>query len=168
MSNKKHLYLGGPLFSEADQLFNSQLTLSIRQRFGDRVEVYSPQENESINDKSGYADSIDIFDGDNEYLDQTDILIAHLDGPVIDPGLGAEIGYFYHSGRPILGLYTDSRQGHFNNQDKINALEEVAESQFSYANLYVIGAVKKRGQIYRSSKDLLDALGNLLEEDKQW
>lgn len=164
MTDKKQIYLGGPLFSEADQLFNAQLAAQIRERFGDRIELYSPQENDAINDKSGYANSIDIFEGDNEYLDKTDILIANLDGPVVDPGLGAEIGYFYHSGKPILGLYSDSRQGHFNNQDKIDALEEIAESQFSYINLYVVGAVKKRGKIYKSSADLLKALGELLDE----
>lgn len=165
MTEKVNVYLGGPLFSEADQLFNEQLAARIRERFGEQISLYSPQENEAINDKSGYANSIDIFEGDNEYLDRTDILIAHLDGPVIDPGLAAEIGYFYHSGRPILGLYSDSRQGHYHNQDKIDALEEVAESQFSYINLYVVGAVKKRGQIFKSSEELMEALAEILEEE---
>lgn len=164
--SKVKLYLGGPLFSEADQMFNRYLAEEIRTRFGDQVDLYSPQENESINDKSGYANSVDIFEGDNAYLDETDILIANLDGPVIDPGLGAEIGYFYHLNKPILGLYSDSRQGHFNNQDKIDALEEVAESQFSYANLYVIGAVKKRGEVYQSTEALLEKLAELIEETK--
>lgn len=159
----KKIYFGGALFSEMELAYNAQFVAKIRERFEDKVTVYLPQENEAINDKSGYASSIDIFEGDVAHLDEADILIALLDGPVVDPGLAAEIGYFYHLDRPILALYSDMRQGHFNNQQKIDALEETAESQFSYINLFVVGAVKKRGQILRSRDQLLDALENLLD-----
>lgn len=158
----KKIYFGGPLFSESELHYNAVLVQKIRERFGGQVEVYLPQENEAINDKSGYASSIDIFEGDVTFLDESDLLIALLDGPVVDPGLAAEIGYYYHLDRPILGLYSDMRQGHFNNQQKIDALEETAESQFSYINLFVVGAVKKRGQIVRTSEQLFDAIDDWL------
>ena len=150
-----NIYLGGPLFTESEQDFNRNLAEQIRAEFGELVNVYNPMENEEINDKSGYANSIDIFEGDNAHLDKTDILIANLDGVVIDPGMAAEVGYFYHYNRPIIGLYTDVRQGTHGNQQKIDALDEVAESQFSYINLYVVGAVKKRGPIATSTDELL-------------
>lgn len=150
-----NIYLGGPLFTESEQNFNRELAEQIRAEFGELVNVYNPMENEEINDKSGYANSIDIFEGDNLHLDQTDILIANLDGVVIDPGMAAEIGYFYQFNRPIIGLYTDVRQGTHGNQEKIEALDEIAESQFSYTNLYVVGAVKKRGPIATSTDELL-------------
>ncbi|MGX7349456.1 nucleoside 2-deoxyribosyltransferase [Dolosicoccus paucivorans] len=158
----KKIYFGGPLFSESELNYNAQLVQKIRERFKGQVDVYLPQENEAINDKSGYASSIDIFEGDVAYLDESDLLIALLDGPVVDPGLAAEIGYYYHLDRPILALYSDMRQGHFNNQQKIDALEETAESQFSYINLFVVGAVKKRGQIVKTSDQLLDAIDQWL------
>lgn len=158
----KKIYLGGPLFSEMEAEYNKQLATEMRKAFD--IEVYNPVENEAINDKSGYADSIMIAEGDNAHLEASDILVALLDGPVIDPGLAAEIGYFYSMNKPIIGLYTDSRQGSFGNQQKLDAVDEVAESQFSYVNLYIVGLIKKRGKIVQSKKDLLDVLKINLNE----
>jgi len=159
----KNIYFGGALFSEMEQMYNQYIVDQIREKYGDKVNVYLPQENSAINDKSGFADSIAIANGDNEYLEKADILIGVLDGPVLDSGLAAEIGYFYSLNKPILGLYTDSRQGTYGNQDKIDALDKVAESQFSYINLYTVGLVKNRGQIVQKSEELVNIIGNYLE-----
>lgn len=158
----KKIYLGGPLFSEMEAHYNKMLANEIRSHFN--VEVYNPIENEAINDKSGYADSIMIAEGDNAHLEESDVLVALLDGPVVDPGLAAEIGYFYSMNKPIIALYTDSRQGSFGNQQKLDAIGEVAESQFSYVNLYIVGLIKKRGVIVNSKESLLGALKALLNE----
>jgi nucleoside 2-deoxyribosyltransferase len=148
------IYLAAPLFSEADLMYNSLL-------FDEMIvrghEVYAPQKNDAINDKTNFADSIMIYNGDKEQLDWADCLVAVLDGPVIDPGVAAEIGYFAAQGKLILGLYTDSRdcsKGYFNEQ-KIITLDIPMENQFSYANLFVVGAVKENGQIFTSRDDLL-------------
>ena len=89
---------------------------------------------------------------------------AVLDGAVIDVGVASEIGVAYHADMPILGLYTDSRQQGADNSQKIAALQEVAESQFSYVNLYTVGLVKLRGEIVSSSDELLEALKAYLKE----
>ena len=136
----------------------------IRETYGEKVEIYLPQENASINDKSGFADSIAIAQGDNAYLEDADLLIAVLDGVTPDSGLSAELGYFYSLERPILGLYTDTRQGTHGNQQKIAALDEIAESQFSYINLYTVGLVKLRGEILNSSDKLVEKIGELLDK----
>lgn len=161
------VYFGSPLFNEMEQMYNEYVVGKIREKYGDKVEVYLPQENEAINDKSGYADSVMIASGDNEYLEDSDILIAVLDGVTPDSGLSAELGYFYSKERPILGLYTDVRQGTFNNQQKIDALDEVAESQFSYINLYTVGLVKMRGKVYQSSEELIEVIGEYIKENNQ-
>lgn len=158
----KKIYLGGPLFSEMEAHYNKMLANEIRSHFN--VEVYNPIENEAINDKSGYADSIMIAEGDNAHLEESDVLVALLDGPVVDPGLAAEIGYFYSMNKPIIALYTDSRQGSFGNQQKLDAIDELAESQFSYVNLYIVGLIKKRGVIVNSKESLLGALKASLKE----
>lgn len=170
MSKKVRIYFGAPLFSHAEQKYNKELALVIRHVLGDKVQVYLPQENESINDKSGYANSTMIYHSDNKWLDEADILIALLDGVALDAGLATEIGRFAHiaetSNTPkyILGLYSDSRQGTFDNQQKIDALNEVAESQFSYINLYTVGAIKKNGMVYSNTKDLVNDLQNVVDE----
>ncbi|GEQ33360.1 nucleoside 2-deoxyribosyltransferase [Marinilactibacillus psychrotolerans] len=156
----KKIYLGGPLFSEMEASYNKLLANEIRKKL--KVEVYNPVENEAINDKSRYADSIMIAEGDNAHLEASDILVALLDGPVVDPGLAAEIGYFYSMNKPIIALYTDSRQGSFGNQQKIDAIDDIAESQFSYVNLYIVGLIKKRGFVLDSKEKLLNKLEEIL------
>ncbi len=159
------IYFGSPLFNEMEQMYNAYVVDKIRKAYGDKVEVYLPQENASINDKSGFADSLAIAQGDNEYLEKADLLIAVLDGVTPDSGLSAELGYFYSLDRPILGLYTDTRQGTHGNQEKIAALDKIAESQFSYVNLYTVGLVKLRGEILNSSDLLVEKIGDYLDNE---
>lgn len=160
---KVKIYFGAPLFSVGEQLFNEQVVKELREEFGDEVEIYLPQENEAINDKSGYADSKMIALADTQYLDEADILIAVLDGAVIDPGLASEIGYAYATEKNIIGLYTDVRQGTYGNKLKIDALDELAESQFSYINLYTVGLVKLNGVVVSNLTDLKTELCKYVE-----
>lgn len=163
---KVKIYFGAPLFSVGEQLFNEQVVKELREEFGDEVEIYLPQENEAINDKSGYADSKMIALADTEYLDESDILIAVLDGAVIDPGLASEIGYAYATGKSIIGLYTDVRQGTYGNQLKIEALDQLAESQFSYINLYTVGLVKLNGLVVPTLSELKKELRTYVDFHK--
>jgi nucleoside 2-deoxyribosyltransferase len=157
------IYFGGPLFNEMEQMYNAYVVKKIRETYGDKVSVYLPQENADINDKSGFADSLAIAKGDNAYLEEADLLIALLDGVTPDSGLSAELGYFYSLERPVLGLYTDTRQGAHGNQEKIAALDEIAESQFSYVNLYTVGLVKLRGEILTSADALVEKIGEYID-----
>ncbi len=53
-----------------------------------------------------------IFSLCEKHLKETDVLIALLDGPLVDDGTSWEIGYFYSirkDGQPILGIRTDFR-----------------------------------------------------------
>ena len=157
------IYFGAPLFNEMELMYNEYVVGKIREAYGDKVDIYLPQENAAINDKSGCAISLAIAEGDNEYLENSDLLIAVLDGVTPDSGLSAELGYFYSKERPILGLYTDTRQGTHGNQKKIDALDEIAESQFSYINLYTVGLVKLRGEIINNSDALVKKIGEYLD-----
>lgn len=164
---KVKIYFGAPLFSVGEQLFNEQVVKELREEFGEEVEIYLPQENEAINDKSGYADSKMIALADTEYLDESDVLIAVLDGAVIDPGLASEIGYAYATGKSIIGLYTDVRQGTYGNQLKIEALDQLAESQFSYINLYTVGLVKLNGLVVPTLSELKKELRTYVDFHKE-
>jgi len=150
------LYIANALFSQADYVFNEMLADKIIEL---RHEIYLPQRNIAINDKSKSADSIAIFQGDTEKLEWADAIVAVLDGPVIDPGVAAEIGYMTARGKRIYGLLTDSRENSRTvNSSKVDLLSHVAESQFPYLNLYVVGAIKSFGNIYTSVEDLLKSL----------
>ena len=153
-------YLANGLFSGADRFYNTYLAGAIRTTFPD-IELFVPQEQE-INDKSTYANSVMISDLDSKALLESDFLIAVIDGVEIDSGVSAEIGIFWTTGRPIIGLYTDIRQHGRNNEEKIQALiDDSVENQFLYRNLFTIGLIKKRGKVVSNDVELVKAIKEL-------
>jgi nucleoside 2-deoxyribosyltransferase len=124
--------------------------------------VYVPQEQGDINNKESYADSTMIAKYDTDALLNSQLMLAVLDGPIIDVGVASEIGVAYQAGIPILGLFTDSRQLGASNTQKIDALKETAESQFPYVNLYTAGLVKLNGQIINNEADFLKTIETYL------
>ena len=157
----KKIYFASPLFSEMERVYNENLVQSIRETYPD-VEIYVPQEQGEINDKNAYADSVAIAKCDTDALLDSELMVAVLDGSTIDVGVATEIGVAYQAGIPIIGLYTDSRQQGAENKQKLAALQEVAESQFSYINLYTVGIIKMNGAIYSTSKDFITAINDYL------
>ncbi|WP_027108276.1 nucleoside 2-deoxyribosyltransferase [Lacticigenium naphthae] len=153
----RSIYFASPLFSEMEKQYNALIASKIRSKYPE-IEIYLPQEQGDINNKEAYADSVTIAKYDTDALLNSQILIAVLDGATIDVGVASEIGVAYQAGIPILGLYTDSRQQGATNKKKISALQDIAESQFSYINLYTIGLIKMNGAILSSEEDLLSSI----------
>lgn len=89
---KVQVYLAGSMFCEADRMYNALLAKRIRERVGEYIDLYVPQENQSINDKTKCANSHDIFWGDYNRLQNCDIFIARIDGDIPPSGTSAEIG----------------------------------------------------------------------------
>ena len=92
MNKKIQVYLAGSMFCEADRMYNAHLAEKIREVVGDYIDLYVPQENQSINDKTKCANSHDIFWGDYNRLQNCDIFIARIDGDIPPSGTSAEIG----------------------------------------------------------------------------
>lgn len=151
------IYFASPLFSNMERRYNAYLVEKIRQALPE-ADVYVPQEQMSINDKNAYADSIAIAQFDTDALLGSKLMVAVLDGAVIDPGVATEIGVAYQAGIPVLGLYTDSRQQGADNPQKLAALQNIAESQFSYINLYTVGLVKLNGAVLSSEEELIEQI----------
>jgi nucleoside 2-deoxyribosyltransferase len=151
-------YLANGLFSLGDRLVNEQLAAAIREAVPG-IELYVPQENDAINDKTAYADSLAIAQADLEMLKNSDVLVAVLDGVEIDSGVAAEIGAFAMLNRPIVGVFTDVRQQGRDNMLKIEALvRDGIENQFVYRNLFVIGLIKRTGVITTSIAEAVQAV----------
>ncbi len=164
----KNVYFASPLFDEASRDWNVKIVNAIRNRFD--VNIYLPQENGEINDKSN-ADaqitSVDIFNLDTDKLAEADVLIANLDGGLeIDSGVACEIGYFAslcanNPSKTIVGLISDVRW---------NAKNGSATEQHGvYKNLYVVGAVKKYGMLIENdhsnfTEKIINSLDGTLEE----
>jgi nucleoside 2-deoxyribosyltransferase len=89
---KLQVYLAGSMFCEADRMYNRYLAENIREAVGEYIDLYVPQENASINDKTKCANSLDIFWGDYNRLKKCNIFIARIDGDIPPSGTSAEIG----------------------------------------------------------------------------
>ncbi len=152
-------YLANGLFGLADRLLNAQIAQELRKVIIG-VDLYVPQENDAINDKSAHADSVTIALADMERLKDSDFLIAVIDGVEVDSGVAAEIGAFFMMDKPIFALYSDVRQLGRENDKKIQALiSDGTENQFMYRNLFLVGIIKKsQGGIYPTIEGLVDAL----------
>jgi nucleoside 2-deoxyribosyltransferase len=162
-------YLANGLFTYGDRLVNKEIAQKLRSVYygvtRHYLDLFLPQE-QGINDKSSYADSVMIAKADSQALMQADFLVAVIDGVEIDAGVACEIGYFATTGRPIFALYTDIRQQGRDNQIKIDALiNDGTENQFMYRNLFVVGLIKQNGAIYTSLASLSNDFITYIKEN---
>lgn len=159
-----NIYLAGGIFFYGDYLRNIEWATKIREAFPD-VDLYSPVENTEINGVEGkkkFAGSQEIANGDNIRLDNTDILIACIDGDVLPSGTCAEIGKFHEKimrgdNKMIIGICTDTRQC-FNTHSEAKdwgGAASLGEQQYSYQNLYVTGLIKQAGVLVDNISDVI-------------
>lgn len=152
------IYFANDLFNDATLMYNEHV-VSIIEKEIPNVEVYLPQRNEAINDKTQYADSLDIVKADYEQLEDSDVLVAVIDSD--DSGVSLEVGMFYMMNKPIIGIYTDTRRIAFGNEKKKEALDTIGENQVAYINLMLTGAIKERGELVGSHKEAIRLLKNI-------
>ena len=99
--NSTKIYLAGPLFTKAEQDFNSKLSQLLT---ANSYKVFLPQQ--ECSDKH----EKDIFLKCKEGLDSCDIVLAIMDGADADSGTCWECGYTFANKKPIIALRTDFRQ----------------------------------------------------------
>ena len=168
------IYLAGPIFTYGDLLRNTEWAAKIRAAFPG-VDLYSPVENTDINGVEGkkkFAGSREIAQGDNDRLNNTDILIACIDGDVLPSGTCAEIGKFHEKiergdNKAIIGICTDNRQcflTHSEAKDNGGAAS-LGEQQYSYQNLYVTGLIKQYGVLVYTIEEVIEEIRKLKIEN---
>ena len=156
------IYFANDLFNDATLMYNEHVVSKIEEEFPD-VEVYLPQRNDAINDKTQYADSLTIVKADYEELEDSDVLVAVIDSD--DSGVALEIGMFYMMNKPIIGIYTDTRRVAYGNEQKKDAVDVLGENQIAYTNLMVIGAIKERGELVDNHEEAIRLLKNLKSKE---
>lgn len=164
------VYLAGPIFFYGDYLRNIEWANKIRNVFPD-IDLYSPVENTEINGVEGkkkFAGSQEVANADNERLNNSDILIACIDGDVLPSGTCAEIGKFHEKiargdDKYIIGICTDNRQCFLTHSEAkdIGGRSGLGEQQYSYQNIYVTGLIKQGGI-------LVNTIEEVIEEMKKW
>lgn len=168
-----NIYLAGSIFYYGDVLRNTEWAKKIRDAIPN-VNLYSPIENTDINGAEGkkkFAGSQEIANGDNIRLNNTDILIACIDGDVLPSGTCAEIGKFHEkiengAHKYIIGICTDNRQCYLTHSDAKNdgGASALGEQQYSYQNLYVTGLIKQSGILVSNIDDAITALKEYAKE----
>ena len=158
------IYLAGPIFTYGDLLRNTEWAKKIRDAFPG-VDLYSPVENTDINGVEGkkkFAGSQEIAKADNARLNNTDILIACIDGDVLPSGTCAEIGKFHEKiergdHKYIVGICTDNRQMFLTHSEakNVGGAASLGEQQYSYQNLYVTGLIKQCGILVSNIEDAI-------------
>ena len=112
------VYFAGPLFCEAEKVFNLRLTEKLEAKGyqvflpqRDGVEIQKPPYNKTPNDELQKT----IFELDRDKLLQADIFLFVLDGRVPDEGGCVELGVVYgqkhllQQNKLLIGLHTDMR-----------------------------------------------------------
>jgi len=112
------IYFAAPLFSQAEKVFNLQLTDKLEEHGfvvflpqRDGVESSEPPYNEMTNDERRQA----IFAVDRDKVFEADIFLFVLDGRVPDEGACVELGIAYgqkhllQHDKLLIGLQTDNR-----------------------------------------------------------
>lgn len=168
-----NIYLAGSIFYYGDVLRNTEWAKKIRDAIPN-VNLYSPIENTDINGAEGkkkFAGSQEIANGDNTRLNNTDILIACIDGDVLPSGTCAEIGKFHEkiengAHKYIIGICTDNRQCYLTHSEVKDAggAAALGEQQYSYQNLYVTGLIKQGGILVSNIDDAITALKEYAKE----
>ena len=108
MTATKTIYLAAPLFSDAEREFNLKLRDQITKR---GFSVFLPQEdsNDTTNMRHEEKQS-HIFQNNLEAIDNSDIIVAILDGGSdVDSGTAWELGYAFARKKTVLALKTDFR-----------------------------------------------------------
>lgn len=167
------IYLAGPIFFYGDYLRNIEWATKLREAFPDAY-IYSPVENTEINGVEGkkkFAGSQEIANGDNIRLDNTDILIACIDGDVLPSGTCAEIGVFREKIRRgdnkyLIGICTDTRQCYLTHSEAKDegGRASLGEQQYSYQNLYVTGLIKQSGVLVSSIEEVIEELRRVYDK----
>jgi nucleoside 2-deoxyribosyltransferase len=101
------VYLAAPLFSEAERIFNCSVARLLRANLFD---VHLPQEAGDDSDTRGIQEQERLFSFNKKALENSDIIVAIIDGADADSGTAWEMGYAFAQRKPVIALRTDFRR----------------------------------------------------------
>lgn len=106
------IYLAAPLFNE----FERKRNLALARGLENFEQVFLPQRDGSLlvdavrAGRPVDAAEAEVFQRDISALDNSLLVVALLDGAVVDEGVAFELGYAFGQGISCVGLQTDSRR----------------------------------------------------------
>jgi nucleoside 2-deoxyribosyltransferase/predicted secreted protein len=113
------VYLAAPLFSEAERIFNASVARLLRTHL---FEVHLPQEAGDDSDMRDVREQKRLFLYNKTALEESDFIVAIIDGADADSGTAWEMGYAFAREKPVIALRTDFRRvGH---HEQVNLMLE--------------------------------------------
>lgn len=113
----------------------------------------------------------DIGKSNQEAIDESDVVLANLDGSDVDSGTAAEIGYAANAGKIIIGYRTDIRRSGENEGGIINLQVEhfIRESGGSIIAPNHLGTESpdEAWKLYQNPEQMYDLIQQELEEAKE-
>ena len=120
------VYLAAPLFSEAERAYNFSIAGQLRNDFFD---VYLPQDACDDSHTRNKDEQVRIFSENLKALEDSDLIVAIIDGADADSGTAWEMGYAYARGKPVIALRTDFRR--VGDYEKVNLMLEESSAVVS-------------------------------------
>lgn len=158
------IYLAGGIFCLGDKFRNDYFFGKLTEAFPN-ADIYDPLQNTDINGVEGkkkFADSQMIANADCARLDDTDILVACIDGDIIPAGTSSEIGIMREKIRRgdhkyVVGICTDNRQCYLTHSVAKDAggASALGEQQYCYQNLFTVGLIKQSGVLVSSIEEVI-------------
>ncbi len=102
------IYFAGPLFTQADRLWNRRVADELRS-LDPSVQIILPQDAASGAFEHGVLNFHRLFQICIQGIVESDVIVANLDGSDSDSGTSFECGYAFAIGKPVLGVRTDLR-----------------------------------------------------------
>lgn len=108
------IYLAGPLFTEGERSYLDQLRRKMEEaatKLGKPVSVIWPWEliSSAEIEALGDAAKAEVFRRCRDAIDESDLIVALLDGSQVDDGTSWEVGYGHARGKAVIGIRTDYR-----------------------------------------------------------
>jgi hypothetical protein len=125
----------------------------------------------TVDGKKKFAGSQEIANADNARLNNSDVLIACIDGDILPSGTCAEIGKFHEKiergdHKYMIGICTDNRQCYLTHSEAKDAggASRLGEQQYSYQNLYVTGLLNQCGGLVYTIEEVINYLLKIQED----
>ena len=122
------IYFAGPLFTLAEKVFNRKLRDELV-LLGH--EVFLPQESEA-NEREVF-DHLEVARDDQNAVYANDVLIANLDGAMVDDGTAVEVGMAIAKGKKTVGYRTDFRMSGDDPKIHANLMFRLMDTVILYA-----------------------------------
>ena len=130
------IYLAAPLFSECERAYNLSIARNLRNNFFD---VFLPQEAGDDSHTRDKEEQSRIFSENLKALENSDIIVAVIDGADADSGTAWEMGYAYAQKKQVIALRTDFRRAGM--YERVNLMLEES-TKIVTSNTELLEAIK--------------------------